>query len=196
MNASSLDRAAGAIVKVGKGRGFIVQGDRDRYVITTNYSLPFVSPCDPGSELWTFFIGGVENEASDILGECLFVDPIADIAVLGAPGNPEHWEAFSKFVWSRPPISVGDAKFESKALLLSPDGHWQSCSAGHNGGRLWISDAVNGIVGAMSGSPIMLDDRTAVGVVNCYEELKSTQGFSNARLAINLPGWLLQELKL
>jgi hypothetical protein len=201
MTAPELDQATAAIVRVEKGRGFIVQGNRDRYVITAARCLPFLPPCHPASDIRerTFIIGTVENERDDFLAECLFVDPIADIAVLGAPDYQalrEHWEAYLEFARSRPAMFVGEAKPESQAWLLSPDGNWQICFASHYGGRFWISDAVNKIVGGMSGSPIVLDGGPAVGVVSCSAETGIIQRFPNARLAINLPGWLLRDLKL
>jgi hypothetical protein len=99
-------------------------------------------------------IGPVESDGNDVWADLFFLDPIADIAVLGALVSPERRRAYAEFVQSRPAMCVGDAQHESKAWLSSPDGNWQSCSAGHNGVGLWISDAVNGIVRGMSGSPI------------------------------------------
>jgi hypothetical protein len=198
MNAYDLNVAKHAIVRVGEGRGFIVQGDRDdRYVITAAHLLFTLPPYHPACEAYECLIGPLESDGNHVWADLFFLDPIADIAVLGALNSSAgRRKAYWEFVRSRPAMRAGDAKRESKAWLSSPDGNWQSCSVGHKGDGLWISDAVNGIVRGMSGSPIVLDGGSAVGIVNCFEETEISQNDANARLVMHLPGWLLRELKL
>ena len=52
------------------------------------------------------------------------------------------------------------------ARLLSLDGRrWFSCTVRHFGGPLWITHAAEGIRSEMSGSPIVTEIGTAIGVV-------------------------------
>jgi hypothetical protein len=127
-----------------------------------------------------------------IWAECLFVDPISDIAVLGPPDDQElsdQWEQYDNLVEPLEPISVADAPEETPAWLLSLDKRWCRCIVRHVGGPLWFSDAVDGIHGGMSGSPVLLDDGSAIGLV-------TTAGGPNPRLVHNLPGWCLQALAI
>jgi len=61
-----------------------------------------------------------------------------------------------------------------------------------------ISEARGGIAAGMSGSPILTDDRVAVGVVSLSSGSDMgklhTEGGPQARLMAHLPGWLLKEL--
>jgi hypothetical protein len=66
-------------------------------------------------------------------------------------------------------------------------------------GMLTIYQAVDGIAAGMSGSPIIAEDGSAIGVV-CLASGKPgddlpTAGGPNPRLMGNLPGWLLAKLK-
>jgi hypothetical protein len=84
-----LDEAKNAIVKVGGGRGFVVQGERDRLVITAGHCLPDFPTCHSSSHTeertYKALLGSL-GEKPAVWAECLFADPIGDVAVLG----PHH----------------------------------------------------------------------------------------------------------
>jgi hypothetical protein len=63
-----------------------------------------------------------------------------------------------------------------------------------DGGLLWITDAGKGIVGGMSGSPILAEDGSAIGVVSVGGELH-TGGGPNPHLAYHLPARYLPRLR-
>jgi hypothetical protein len=66
-------------------------------------------------------------------------------------------------------------------------------------GPLWITGAAGGIVGGMSGSPILMEDGTAVGVLVCSSGTDAgmrTESGPNPNLAYHLPGWLLHHAGL
>jgi hypothetical protein len=188
MTAGRLQTALGAVVTVGKGRGFIVEAGRERCV-------------------WC---------------ECLFADPVADIALLGSPDNQalsDEAEDYEALVEAATPLPIAEpasqpipeevaklAALEEKfgmvagqgrkarrrcsAFLLSLKNQWFSCTVEHApNGMLDIQNAGAGIAGGMSGSPIVAEDGTAIGVI-CLGE-----GCPNPRLMGNLPGWFLNELK-
>jgi hypothetical protein len=78
-------------LKVGDGHGFVVDGRepwRRRLVITAGHCLPGL-PTAVSFSAWhekTYdaLLGAFDAKCA-VRTECLFVDPIADIAVLGSP---------------------------------------------------------------------------------------------------------------
>jgi hypothetical protein len=209
-----------AVVTVGIGRGFVVEGTRsipaaggypslhvrERYVVTAAHCLSNVPPCHSAMEDW-------ERTYPDWLGPlgappsvpavALFVDPISDIAVLGSPDNEydeEGAEAYDAFISSCSVMAISDAPEKGRAFLLSLAGEPMQCLVQHFGGPLCISEAVPGIAGGMSGSPIIAADGTAIGVVTTGSyndddfEKPCAEGAPNPRLIYHLPGWLLRAL--
>src|SRR5215469_9559867 len=83
------------------------------------------------------------------------------------------------------------SNFWAPARLLSSDGRWFSCTIRHVGGPLWITHAAERVRSEMSGSPIVSESGTAIGVVCTVTAPR--EGGPNARLSDNLPGWLLRE---
>jgi hypothetical protein len=65
----------------------------------------------------------------------------------------------------------------------------------HVGGPLWLYDAKDGIHAGMSGSPVLVGDGSAIGVVcvaGGVDLSLYTEGGPNPRLVTNLPGWCLR----
>ncbi len=189
-----------AILKVGDSRGFVVEHDGGRLVITAAHCLPFFPRCKSFSnmdELTYRSLIGPLGGISTVWAQCLFVDPIANIAVLGAPDGLELWEkfdAYRTFLERVEPLPMGAAGNQTAAWLMSLDNSWHSCTAHPQGGGLWLASATAGIVSGMSGSPII--DGTgqfAIGVVvspgGTLDE-PHTSGGPNPYLARHLPAWL------
>jgi hypothetical protein len=183
-----------AVVRVGDGQGFIVEIDHQRLIITAAHCLPDLPPAHGGSNMeertYAALLGRLDEPASTVWAECLFADPVADIAVLGSPDNQTLYDealAYEVLTEDAPALSIGEAAKKAPAWLLSLDGRWVSCTIDHIGGwALWIENAAEGIKSGMSGSPIISDEMSAIGVVSMGE------GGPNARLTHNLPGWLLR----
>ncbi len=172
-----------AVVTVGGGRGFVVQGEFARYIITAGHCLPFIPPCISLSNLeertYQALLGPL-GERQSVSAECIFVDPISDIAVLASPDNQEMSEqadAYEAFTEASSILAINDLQASSSfdplqnspAWLLSLDGHWFQCEVAsvRAGAPLWIKSATKGIMDDMSGSPILDDDGSAIGVVCC-----------------------------
>jgi hypothetical protein len=230
----ALQNALGAVVRVGHGRGFVVEsvghfGMRGRYVVTAAHCLPKRSdgqrlPPPHG------FSRTEERTYKNLLAplgkrpsvwcECLFLDPIADIAVLGSPDNQElskQADAYEALVEAATSLTVAEppsqpisqevaqladmekrfgqtrkvqrARRECPAFLLSLTKQWFACTVRHDpNGMLVVFNAVQEIAGGMSGSPIIAEDGTAIGIVCLGSESP------NPRLMGNLPGWFLRIL--
>src|SRR5437867_2361147 len=94
-----------SVLKVGGGRGFVVNGDRDRLIITAAHCLPRFPPCHGLSyteeRTYAKLLGPLGRKKPTVWAECLFVDPVADIAVLGPPDGQElydEWGAYERLV--------------------------------------------------------------------------------------------------
>jgi hypothetical protein len=192
------ERLKPGVIAVGDGRGFVVRGAGERLVITAAHCLPFLPQPTSSMGLDARTYGPIlahRGEPPHVRAVCRFVDPIADIAVLGSPGTP-HACDYEALVATATALPFGDAvrhpvNFWAPARLLSLDGRWFSCTIRHFGGPLWITHAAERVHGGMSGSPIVAEAGTAIGVV-CTTTLPRDGG-PNARLSENLPGWLLRD---
>ena len=77
-----------AIVNVGTARGFVVGAGDDRYVITAAHCLPHLPSADGREDacIYPNLLGPLTKKKRKVWAECVFVDPVSDIAVLGSPG--------------------------------------------------------------------------------------------------------------
>jgi hypothetical protein len=197
-----LDHITPSVLRVGNGRGFVIEGRTDRLIITAAHCLPFFPPCMSFSDLsertYRKLVAPIDAEPT-IWAECLFVDPISDVAILGPPDDQElskHWEHYNSMLEPLGAVVIADAPAETTGWLLSLDKRWGRCIVRQNGGPLWFSDAAEGIHGGMSGSPVMLDNGKAVGIVCTGGGTGGldTEGGPNPRLMHNLPGWCLKAI--
>ena len=187
------------VITAGSGRGFVVESAGERLVITAAHCLPFLPPAqsffEPKERIYGPLLAPL-GDAPRAWAACRFVDPIADIAVLGSPGNP-HADEYKALMETATAFSIGGSQrnpvnFWVPARLLSLDTHrWFSCTVRHFGGPLWITHAAEVIRDVMSGSPIVTEIGTAIGVV--CTTTSPREGGPNARLSDNLPGWLLRD---
>jgi hypothetical protein len=198
-----------SVVAVGAGRGFVVSGERhlgeemveDRYIVTAAHCLPFFPPCASSSTFdertYPSLVGPLGKEKT-VWVECLFVDPIGDIAVLGEPdchAMIEESDGYREMIEEITPFAVSEAPREGSASLLSLAGRWFQCRVRHaNIGPLFVFEASEDIVGGMSGSPIVAADGSAIGIVTTSGgDAERRREGPGPTLMGNLPGWLLQQ---
>jgi hypothetical protein len=114
-----------------------------------------------------------------IWAECLFVDPVSDIALLGEPDGQslcEQWERYDEFLTETKPLTIRTPRADTEdAWLCSLDGHLFRCKA-DSGKRIRVWDAAEGTRGGMSGSPIVGSDGKATGVF-CFGTSKDGEDF-------------------
>jgi hypothetical protein len=188
-----------AVVKVGDGRGFVIEGERERYIITAAHCLPHLPPAHAASyaeERHYFGLVGPLGGDASIAVQCLFVDPVSDLAVLGEPDGQELFEeaeAYEALVDAATVLPVGGIADEAEAWLLGLDGRWFRCNVWRNGVALWLKDAAQSVEGGMSGSPILANGK-AIGVVatagGTADSSIYTEGGPEPALAQCLPVWL------
>jgi hypothetical protein len=209
-----------AVVRVGYGRGFVAEHHHSRMVITASHCLPVDSdgrlilpPPHPGRFLeegtYQKLLGPLGGEPT-VWAECLFADPIADIAVLGSPDNQELSEqadAYEELVGNAvtlkivdapkmvrkrararvvmghriAPVTYDDAR-ECCARVLSLKGDWLKCMMKRYHRGLLADEGL--FEGGMSGSPILSLKGEAIGLI-------STDGQSPV-LTYCLPAWFFK----
>jgi hypothetical protein len=198
------EEAHRCVVRVSDGRGFVVQGELDdqRYIVTASHCLPRLPPRTHAGYIkertYKASLAPLGNKSA-IWAECLFVDPVADIAVLGSPDGQslsKEPEAYQELVNGAEPVPMRPCQGEEEGWLFAQDAsHWFRCTV-RGTQKLWIADAAEPIRRGMSGSPILAADGTAIGIV-CVgkageDDEHHTEGGPNAGYW-NLPGWLLHE---
>jgi hypothetical protein len=224
------DAARRAVITVRDGRGFVIQvAERNpnqkeiplmgkvrrprrwikrRFVVTASHCLPKLPPAHPGAfrheRTYEALLGPLHERTPSIMTECLFVDPVADIAVLGEPDyviSDTSPDPFWELVDGAEALYVGSITDGMRGWLLSLDDQWKSCIlhlGPADGPGLWITEAAAGITDGMSGSPIIGDDGRAIGVV-CTSRGTGPgpyrEGGPNPGLMFSLPGWLLKQVR-
>ena len=162
-----------AVITVGEGgRGFVVEaGWRGPLVLTAAHCLPKLPPAHPAMHLeektYPDLLGRL-GESASVWAECLFVDPVGDIAVLGPPDSQElsdEHDAWEELV-ADGGLRVGDvpAGGEHDGWLLTLAGEWTQCRLSHEGFALLISGT--SVERGMSGSPVLSSAGAAVGVLS------------------------------
>jgi hypothetical protein len=227
MTPVSLDDLASSVVRVGDGRGFVVAARRGNYVITAAHVLPSFPPAHllpyPEESTYKRFIGRLNAEPT-VAAACVFVDPVADLAVLGPPDNQtfsDEADLYEEFTAALPPFAItspapsglwrgqdsdGSVRYfrsnpaPADAYVLSLAGKWKACKTSHFGGPLLIEPG-NLIKGGMSGSPLVSATGAALGVVSTGDataDRDSEADVANALAACvtnSLPARLLRALE-
>jgi hypothetical protein len=188
-------------------RGFVVGTDERSLVITAAHCLPHMPPdCGvllaPEDRTYDNILAPLEGEPS-LMAECVFFDPIADLAVLAEPDDqelPEACEAYRALVGDAAVLRVAPLPpyKETDGWLLSLDSRWFKCRVESVGRGLWITNAVKPIRGGMSGSPIIGDGGSAIGVLTTSASNSPTEegreGGPNPELWQQLPGWVWRQI--
>lgn len=193
------ERARRAVVRVGGGRGFVVSGHHryERLILTAAHCLPSWPEAQPDTwdALHQNLLGPLGAQPT-VWADCLFVDPVGDVAILGSPDNQELGEqadAYAILVEQAVPLRIADVVLDEPVWLLSLDGVWFESPADHLGMDLILSQTSQPIRGGMSGSPIV-QRGAAVGLVsNSHggrDHERHHEGYE-PRLVRHLPGWLL-----
>jgi hypothetical protein len=189
------------VIQVGNGRGFVLYDEnREPIVVTACHCLPSLPRADRSNRrcVRDRLIAPLRERPS-IAAECLFADPIADIAILGRP--PENSAAFNQLVSSVVPLRIGRIADERrntilKVQLLSLLDYWFSCDAIHARGALWLTCADDKICSGQSGSPLLAADGSVIAVLVIANGDPSKDVFDSGGpqpcLAHCLPAWVLR----
>ena len=146
---------------MGDGRGFVMEhrvyfdfGDgsgyrklRRKVVVTASHCLPHPPkmPCYSYRETTYANLLAPLGEKPTVWAQCLFFDPVADVAVLGEPDNQElseEWDNYHALVEGRNPFAIA-APESGEGYMLALDGvTWERTAAGspHDHWGKWAFD--------------------------------------------------------
>jgi hypothetical protein len=197
-----IQKASKSVIRVTEGRGFVVRGRDDvRYIVTAAHCLTSLRWEPMSDQNYKNLLGRLGAKALTIWAQCLFIDPVSDLAVLGGPDDqrlPDQAWKYEKFIRRAIPLSIRLPEPDEQAWLFALDGkHWFSCTAEHVNHMIWIEGPTEPIRGGMSGSPVLGADGKAIGVC-CISgggaDLENhREGGPNPALT-NLPVWLWEDL--
>lgn len=215
------------VVKVDGGRGFLIEYrfkilrvklprrlrlskmrlpkfGTHRLVVTAAHCLPNLPPAQAASytseRTYQNVLGPLNDKKNTVWAECLFADPVADIAVLGCPDAQEFGDqadAYHALTDGAPTLPIGKAR-SGRGWVLSLNGQWiPTTLAVFTGMGGAASLSIDPTEAGMSGSPILNKVGRAVGLVALGTETATAGGeCRNERagpqpiLTYNLPGWL------
>jgi hypothetical protein len=173
-------------------------------VVTAAHCLPQLPPAHGCSYLaektYPSLLGLLSDKENAISAECLFVNPVGDIAVLGCPDDQEfvdEAEKYDAFIQGIQPVGISNAH-SGPGWVLSLDGQWVRTTLKVIRGLQGVGLSIDAAEGGMSGSPILNNFGRAVGIVVVGSETVGHDGNrTNERawgqpiLKRDLPGWLL-----
>jgi hypothetical protein len=191
------------VVKVGTGRGFVIEhrirvNIRDfatvqsgkhfyfvkrRFVVTAAHCLPNLPPAHAFPHLmdriYQELLRSLDGAKSNVWSECLFADPVADIAVLGCPDEQdlaEQADAYHALTDDIPALAIAKAR-SGRGWLLALDGvRWIPTTIRLASGIYGTSLLIGPTEAGMSGSPILNDSGRAVGIVAIGTETVTESG--------------------
>jgi hypothetical protein len=186
-------RHINAVVTVGDGRGFFVEGQEGWRVVTAAHCLPHLPEPFPKKGEYPALLAP-RSELPMIASACVFVGPISDIAGawsarLRSP-DYDRLRLASDGLATAPPrnAEAGAAGRDPGApcWLLSISGEWFSCLVRCiREGSLWLHDLASPIEPGMC-SPILDGNGAAIGVMSVSNNGDLDDG-PNPCLIRNLP---------
>ena len=123
----------GTVITVGEGRGFVVEHGGEHLVVTASHWLPWL-PSGFGisyseEHVYRNMLGPLGSTPT-VACECLFINPIADVAVVGVPDTQTfsaEADVYRAFLEYATPFRITEALEKARGFLLSLEGEWFGC---------------------------------------------------------------------
>jgi S1-C subfamily serine protease len=183
------------------GRGVLVPGN---LVLTAAHCVAYAT--DGAMVLGDYFLEALQTPQGVVHVTPLAVEPVVDIAVLGALDNqefPEHAEVFETWCTDTPPVPLSCAPLPLgdpfSIYIPTHTGTWIQGSgqlARADAHLLWIETA-DQIEGGTSGSPIVTGRGELVGIVS-HTSFLSGHGVHQGRAPrphLTLPAWIVHQIQ-
>lgn len=178
-NAPPWAAAKRSVLRVGEGgRGFVAELAPDRIVvITAAHCLPQLPPplpaCYMEERSHAALLGPLGGPLT-VWAECVFADPLADVAVLAPPDRQsllEEYEAYDTLIDDHPALRLAAMPAAAPVWMLALNGRWIQCQAERWGGLTAFAEMITvkgpsaAYAPGTSGSPILAENRHVVGLV-------------------------------
>ena len=210
-----------SVITVNNGRGFVIEhrslfdvGNglkrlRRKLVLTASHCLPHppVMPCYSYQETTYANLLSPLGEQPSVWAECLFFDPVSDLAILGEPDNQEFGEQNEKYallVDGRKSFTIA-APETGEGYMLALDGlSWQPTRLEVHE-TIWGTGLSTGATRAgQSGSPIVDAKGRSVALVSIGAEQMDLKSGSRTNmdagpqpiLKLQLPSWVLKTVRV
>jgi hypothetical protein len=198
----TIAQACVTVIKHGdaRARGVLVAGG---LVLTAAHCVDYTTA--GAMVLGDYFLEELQTMRGPIKARPLAVEPVADIAVLGALDGqefPEETEAFEAWWAATPPVPLCLEPLPALApfpiYIYTHQGTWLQGSAQlarEEAHQLWVEVAEQ-IEGGTSGSPIVTERGELVGVVSIsnYESASAGCVGLTPRPHLTLPGWVMHRI--
>lgn len=215
----SLLPEANSVITVDKGRGFIIEHRalfdfgggfrrlRRKLVVTASHCLPHPPkmPCYSYKETTYAKLLGPTGEEPSVWAECLFFDPVSDLAILGEPDNQvlgEESDEYARLVEGRKPLTIA-APGTGVGYMLALDGvSWQPTPLIVHENIWGTSLSTGATLAGQSGSPIVDSRGGAVAVVSVGTEVLNGGNRTPVNsgpqpiLKLRLPSWVLKTVRV
>ncbi len=194
-----------AVVKVGFGRGFVMEAVHPhwtRVVVTAARCLPerptSVRLMHDADYLYPDLLGALQEPLPTVPALCVFMDPVADIAVLVGPKTPgvvfNQANAYDALIKPLPPLLMStETESLTSVKVLTLGDQWIDAQITSRALGGLVLDLPQRIHGGMLGSPIVDADGRVVAVVssNDHDPCAVHPGLQPC-LARALPVWLVE----
>ncbi len=200
LNDRIADRVKNATVKMTQkgGQGVLIPGEM---ILTAAHCIDW--KCDGSMVLGNYFIEEIETRMGNIKATPLAVEPVADIAVLGALDNqvfpPEYLDPFEAFCENTEPVPLCVRDFPLfepiPIFILTHLGKWVTGEAKEcrDGADTLTMKFDRVIRGGTSGGPIVNSDGELLAICsNASTKAGADFGGPQPRPHLTMPVWLWQ----
>ena len=191
---------AGATFKIhakkrGNGQCVLVEGG---LIITAGHCVDW--DCTGGMAMGEFYLSKIRTGSGDLIASTLAVEPVSDIAVLGAPDDqdmPDEFLAFDEFVEGIPAVTLQrlppKVRTPFPVWIRTHRKTWVAGEATYYCGSRFAYRTDSEIRGGTSGDPIVNDAGELVGVVSHGTTSRVQGQYTSAAplLLLALPAWII-----
>lgn len=170
----------------GEGRGVVFSG----LIITAAHCVEWNNQIGTHDD---FARQAIQTESGkELITDLVYFDPVSDVAVLSAPDEPRHHEAFHLWIESVESAKLFSGDLGQREIRIYNRSEWVAGKADDRfgWGNGFQAFAPKQIVSGASGGPIVTTENELVGVVSTFSETGGPCDGQQPYLPSVLPSWL------